>query len=623
MASSVIGALRILMGIDTAQFDKGAKQVQSKLRLLGIGLKSFAAGFAGTLSAGGIAIAFKGIINHMDNMGKAAQRLGIPVAELSRLKLAADLADVSFEQLSTGVSRLSRNMASVAGGATNEVATAFRTLGINVQNVDGTMKSATQVMIEIASKFVTMKDGAQKTALAIQLFGRAGQVLIPLLNEGAAGLAATDEEARKLGIELDQRTAKAAELFNDNLTRLLASLQGFLIDAVRPLLPLMGELTTKFINWIKEIRTANTVGDTLRKLFLSDIITIKRLALEWQRFTMWVGIYKDVITTLGRGAIPKFQAGLQRSAQMSADLEMEIRTLRGEFEGYSATVFGTDGPIKATEDFGDELDIINTKAEKAAETIRKTIAQQFFDLGQTISSVSNQIASIGMGAGGLARLAASEQFYNELKKDNIILSNEQILQANQQLDLIARQTQKLDALSAVYDQLSSGLSSFADGIIDAASGVRSWGEMFKSTIDSMIRDLARLFLNRFFQMLLGMGFQNFLGTAGGPINIVPAGMRQRGGRVRRGHPYIVGERGPEMFVPRTTGSIVPNSAMGYDVKIIDQRTTASPPVESRTGNDGSQEFIIRDTIRRQLPGELNRIMPAQFGSRPRLNQRGS
>ncbi|OZB14331.1 MAG: hypothetical protein B7X58_08110, partial [Marinobacter sp. 34-60-7] len=85
---------------------------------------------------------------------------------------------------------------------------------------------ADDVFKDIADRFSEMEDGSAKTALAVEIFGRAGAKLIPLLNSGSSGLSDMASEARRLGISFGEDAAKAAEEFNDNLTRLGKPLQG-------------------------------------------------------------------------------------------------------------------------------------------------------------------------------------------------------------------------------------------------------------------------------------------------------------------------------------------------------------------------------------------------------------
>jgi hypothetical protein len=59
-----------------------------------------------------------------------AEKVGIPVEQLSALKFAADLSEVSLEQLGTGLSRLNKNLGDIAGGKINEASAALKAMGI-------------------------------------------------------------------------------------------------------------------------------------------------------------------------------------------------------------------------------------------------------------------------------------------------------------------------------------------------------------------------------------------------------------------------------------------------------------------------------------------------------------
>ena len=79
------------------------------------------------------------------------------------------------------------------------------------------LKSSAQVLTEIAGKFEGSADGANKTAAAMALLGKSGRELIPLLNEGAAGLDEMQKTAQNMGLVIDQNTSNAVQKFNDNL----------------------------------------------------------------------------------------------------------------------------------------------------------------------------------------------------------------------------------------------------------------------------------------------------------------------------------------------------------------------------------------------------------------------
>lgn len=244
MASSVIGALRVNLGIDSAAFSDGLKKAQSGLSKFGAlaktGLAAAAAG--ATAAAGAMALAVKGSIDAADDMSKAAAKIGIPIEELSRLKYAADLSGVSFEGLQTAVGKLSKQMNEAKNGS-KAAAEAFSSIGVSATNADGSLKTASQVLTEISDRFATMPDGAEKTALAMELMGRSGANMIPLLNGGSAALQQLMGEADQFGQVFTAEMGANAEAFNDNISRLQGVLGNVAAKIAQELLPYLRQFT--------------------------------------------------------------------------------------------------------------------------------------------------------------------------------------------------------------------------------------------------------------------------------------------------------------------------------------------------------------------------------------------
>jgi hypothetical protein len=87
-----------------------------------------------------------------------------------------------------------------------------------------------------------MEDGATKTALAIQIFGKSGAEMIPLLNGGADGMKRLAEESDRTGNTISTKTAAAAEKFNDTLTRIGEIMQGVVNKVMEAALPALQSL---------------------------------------------------------------------------------------------------------------------------------------------------------------------------------------------------------------------------------------------------------------------------------------------------------------------------------------------------------------------------------------------
>lgn len=305
----------------------------------------------------------KKAIDAADNMSKASQRIGIATEELSTLSYVADLSGVSFQSLETGLARFNRNIYDSSRGL-GEANTAFKTLGITTIDSNGKLKSANQSLLEIATRFQGMQDGAQKTALSLQLFGRAGTQLIPLLNQGADGIGKLQEEARKLGLEISTNTGKQAEQFNDNLERLKSAARGASLRLATELLPSLNSITDMMVKF-----STNSEGAAIAAQHLGTA-------------------FKSLITLFG-GAIVGATTTAMAIGTLGATLATFISS--GSFER-AGQVFS-----KGWKDITDYSlfvgDMFNTLWTTSNEIIPKT-TQNVDELGDTFIDVSGKIRTV-------------------------------------------------------------------------------------------------------------------------------------------------------------------------------------------------------------------------------------
>ena len=117
-------------------------------------------------------------------------------------------------------------------------------------------------------------------------------------------------------------------------------------------------------------------------------------------------------------------------------------------------------------------------------------------------------------------------------------------------EAIGRFENKLPSLQENLDAITkSTFKGMSDGLMSIVKGTASVGDAFKKMAAQLIMQAIQLFV---IDKITG-GFLSFVkGLTGKAI----------GGPVQAGQPYMVGERGPEMFVPNQSGSIVPNDKMG-------------------------------------------------------------
>jgi hypothetical protein len=183
----------------------------------------------------------------------ASQKTGIAVEQLQALQFAAKMADVDVAELTAGLGKLSKNLQEVAIGKGGPAAVAMEALGIKATDASGRLRPMEAVLNDVAAKFATMEDGTTKTALAMDLFGRSGANLIPLLNEGAKGIQEMEDRARALGIVMSEDDIEAAKRFDDEMKEFKASLTALEHSIGLLLMPTLIALAQFFVDHIEDV----------------------------------------------------------------------------------------------------------------------------------------------------------------------------------------------------------------------------------------------------------------------------------------------------------------------------------------------------------------------------------
>ncbi|MCL4778919.1 MAG: phage tail protein [Gammaproteobacteria bacterium] len=223
------------------------------------------------VTAAGMVALVKSSINAGDELSKMSQRVGISVETLSLWNPAAQQAGVSSEAFEKGLRKLSTTMVDAATGS-EDAARTFKTVGVEFKNQDGTLRGTDAVLLDLAERFKAMPDGAEKSALAVQIFGKAGAELIPFLNQGRDGINELTDELRSLGIEMSGESAAQAEVFNDALDKVKLATTSIGTQVMTAFLPALNEMALGMVESAKE-------GGTLRAILDGVVLVLKTLAL--------------------------------------------------------------------------------------------------------------------------------------------------------------------------------------------------------------------------------------------------------------------------------------------------------------------------------------------------------
>lgn len=205
--------------LDKTKFLKGLNDAKASMTKFAndikqIGKISLAAGLG--LNAIG-QLAAKRFATVGDTLAKMGKRTGMSAEALSEFKHAVDLSGASIEAFETSIRRMQRTIYDAEAG-TKTAKDALAQLGLSLEQVKG-LKPEEQFEL-IADALSKVADPTTRAAIAMVIFGRSGTALLPMLEQGKAGIKAMREEAKKLGFTMSAEAAARAEILTDSFYRL-------------------------------------------------------------------------------------------------------------------------------------------------------------------------------------------------------------------------------------------------------------------------------------------------------------------------------------------------------------------------------------------------------------------
>ncbi|MDB4437355.1 hypothetical protein N9163_00740 [bacterium] len=497
----------------------------------------------------------------VDSLKKTADKIGTTTEALSRLQYAAELTGVSVQTVNMASQRFTRRLAEAAKG-TGEAKAALQELNINAEELK--KKGLDEQMLILSDAFSEVTSSADKVRLAMKLFDSEGVSLVNTLAEGRDGLIAMFREAETLGVVMSARAASGIEDANDALTKLSSLFRGIRDQITGALAPTIVYLTTLIKD--KLLEAVTKAGGSIEQ-FANTFI-------------------KNAIVAFGN-----FVIGISKAIQGIITFANTVAFMVGKVKAYFDE---TSVAIENTFGFA-----VSDKIRRAGEQIVFFGENSGFAFGEV-----NKLAS------GLENFTAKATWFSEILRDIK-------LGFKDWSDAIPTTTANIKSLT------NQGLNGLTDALTAGVTGAANFADamkaMAKSVIDSLIKMLIQKYIvDAAFGAITGfIGGQASTNRAGGygaslgsadPFNTSNFAPRAIGGSVQNGSPYMVGERGPEMFVPNSQGSIVPNNRMGGGGVVVNQTINVT------TG--------VQQTVRAEIASLMPQIANAAKGAVADAKMRG-
>lgn len=369
--------------------------------------KTAVGAFIGLQAIQGVLTFARETINAADQLDEMSERTGIAVSTLSELDFAAKMNGKSLDDVQSALNRVAVKATDAATG-NKGAAVAFDALGISVKNADGSMRTALDITEDIGDAFRQIQDPTLKAALAVEIFGKQGPTLVPLIEK----LEDARKEARDLGAVVGADFAAQAAEFNDNMDRMAFMAKGFASSILSDVLPALSDMFKEFRTGIKVF---GSFGSAMWNVGTTNPF---KTPLEHAKD------YSAQVATL-EASIKKLDATGTAYDRMNANrLRSQLEDTRKlaqyfkEISGYQEAGAGrgfvnpefVKPPQQDTKKILDQL----TQANKTQTEAEKEAARQEAERKQILAGLNDEVLKMVQGEEALTiaklrRLGASEQ----------------------------------------------------------------------------------------------------------------------------------------------------------------------------------------------------------------------
>ena len=470
---------------------------------------------------------------------ETASLIGVNTEFLQKFRYAAGQSGIAVETADKALRDFTKRLSEAARGG-GEAFASFRELGIQLTNSNGAYRSTEDVLNDVADALNKTSSESDRIRIATKLFGEEGVALVNTLAAGSDSLKMFYDDASKLGGVLTVSATAGVKRFSDELFRLQTLAEGVLNQVVAALAPALEELTRRIVNYLSELAESLGGWEALGRYLANELIDIIIRILKGfesvanivifviNKVAAFASVLGDIWNTIA-GIIP----GMERMEDIAARLRANSEEDLIKPIDLTDTIAGlreVQRTINEIEQQGVSIEITRGAGQERYNWIFRQL-QKIFD-PTLVGEFWYQFKTQGL-----------------LSIDTIKSGFEMIVGPT----MFARFKEALENASIGFkglgDTLTSGLVEGIKIFEDSLATAIQTGKLSFTDLGNHIRQvLAKALVQKFITgpILAAFGLPGL--AAGGPA--------------MGGQPYIVGEKGPELFVPRTSGTVIPNNQLG-------------------------------------------------------------
>lgn len=605
--ANMIARLGVVLGLDTAEFNKGIEQAGKKLEQFSEAAEKF-----GKMGATALVAATAAALNYADELADVAQANEIAIGTIVKLSNALANNGGKADNAGKMLSAFSKFIDDAAGGSAEAQKTAEK-LGVSFKDLG--KLSQEELLNKVVANLAKIDDPITRSAKSMEVFTKAAKGV------DMVGFAEDMEKANTVTKEQEEAIKQAAEIFD--------VLQQNARNAMLVIATQVGPTLKAFSDYMKELNgESNDFGNAFKIVFQSVAIVAANVLFVVKSIfgeIFAIGNYINNLITKNwataeaendayvkktiqerkalddfydrvmnpsspeKSTSPNKPTAIGRTVIKPRDKDAEaaerarikaINDLNREAQKYAKTLFDIEGQqvaaytseAKRIENEQRDLDIKNEllRIDERTKELRSEDAQLIRSLyleEQKRLSIIEEINRNNLLDADAKQILIDRENALANATERYLRAQNQAVKAQREgsfgegfmkeagkffRDMPTELENGAKAFSSVMGNMESALDNF----------VRTGKLSFKSLARSIIQDLIAIQLkasaSSIFRTLLG-GF-GFMNDAGGMEVRGSLGFAN-GGEPPVGKASIVGERGPELFVPRTAGTIIPNHAL--------------------------------------------------------------
>lgn len=601
MAGKMIAALQVGLGLESAEFKKNADEAKRKAQELGQSFKNVeqqTKGYDDSLKSAG---------NSQKQFAEQARNIGYQVqdfaVQVGSGQSALTALGQQLPQLLSGFGLVGVILGTLAAVAIPAFKAALVAMGVE-------LRSLQQILEDVDNAGKAFTDMNDKAGMSLK-------ELSEIYNEDAApALQKLYEQMRNLsGMKFGDEIKSSAKALGDEYNKfffgLIPKTAGWAASSLAKDLNVAEDEAGRLLNTLKGLESGSASIQSVRNYVTSLQIDLSKATDEGRKwFTQFMGFYTkateatEKLTSAQSSAIREGRKNIESAGKAAQsyleNLNKEIRRLvEGEemssmFEARKAageagvkkmTVLISLKLDKSTSDTIENVfDKIKSETEKAMGADRKELVKDFVD---EISSAGKKLAKDAdewaywrkQVDGALSPLQILEnrvQSLDEAFEKGFVNAKEYYMILGRAFEDYNKSMKPVKTdMEQMLEDLRDGFKSLGAEIVGAFTSGRKASDAFKNVLSSLLQKFASRALNNLFDTIFPKS-----NASAGVLSSFFNMFRANGGPVNSGEPYIVGEKGPELFVPKASGTIVPNGMMAqagstvvnYNIQAIDVKS---------------------------------------------------